>query len=103
MFYKATILSATVTYGVSASGEIRITGLPLPAVSSNDGGMMLDNNTPLTYPAGITDVRAVTASGQNYLRLSGLRSGNVALAFTTTNLVSGSTFNLTLIGNYKVA
>lgn len=84
-----------------ASGEIRIAGLPYAAFSDNDGGWLTDNNAALSYPAGTLDARAVSVSGQSYLRLTGLRTAATPTLFTMANLTTALATAVSAMGFYR--
>lgn len=94
------ILTSSFTY-TTASGNLRVSGLPFAAgASSNDGG-------PLTAFRGIsmanyTQFCALTQNNQTYLIFQGSGQGQTNTTLTTTQVPSGGTVSLKMAFAYEI-
>lgn len=85
----------------TASGSLRITGLPFTAVGFS--ALLVDSlNAPFTWPSGRTMVSASAINGQKYCEVYGYGSGVNAAPFTTAHLTSGQSHHIKLCGAVRV-
>lgn len=100
--YTLEVKAASLTY-TTASGSVRIGGLPFAGGSGSGAYMAVAENasTAITYAAGCTQLIAYTAGGVSYIRLDTQGSGTAATAVTHAHLVSGALPDLFITGNYE--
>jgi hypothetical protein len=96
-------LNFTPTY-TTATGAVRIGGLPLAAVASaNPSDFVLTDITAFNWPASRTQLVPVANSGQSYITIQALGSGVSPSELAITDKASGSGAILRIRGRYRVA
>lgn len=84
------ILSATPTF-TTASGALRIAGLPNAAIHMGWGACLFQAST---FPTGTTTIALQTQAAQTYMQVIANGSGVATANFTTTQCTSGATLNI---------
>lgn len=95
-------LSFTPTY-TTASGQLRIAGLPFTAGSLSTGYQVtaVNSGTGLTYPASCTTITGRVMNGTTYAQLVGSGSGAATAFLSTTQCSSGGSYIIQLGGSYE--
>jgi hypothetical protein len=94
-------ITFTPTFGGTASGEIRLTGLPIAASSSVDAYLTnAIHGGGVTYGAGNTQINGLVSSGNTYATIITTGSAAALTTLSTTSIVSGVSIGFRLEGFY---
>ena len=100
--YNIDLDLSTLTLG-TASGELRITGLPFAAASGDDApGTLGFHSAVLTYAASRTYVTPYVVSGQSYIHIAQHGTGVASSDMTVSQVTGGSGIRLQIAGQYRV-
>jgi hypothetical protein len=93
----------------TASGGIRISGLPFNGVSANSGWGMAyqfctfgSSSTAITWPAGVTQVVGRIPAQSSYIQLVGMGSATTAVFLGTTHFPTGVAQTVEINGTYEI-
>lgn len=102
VFFSLDLDVSTVTLG-TASGALRISGLPTAAVTGDDIACTLCNHSSgVTYSASRTWITPIVVGGQSYVQFYQNGSALAATDLTATNITSGGALRLQISGSYSV-
>lgn len=96
-------ITFTPTYS-TASGNLRITGLPFVAESNTVEGLLSPRtiSSSVTWPSSATQLFANVVSGQSYCNVVGHKSAGSTATLAITGLTSGVATTLRFTGRYRV-
>lgn len=100
MYYISFAVDFTPTY-TTASGALRIEGLPATIGAVYGAIPVTAITSTLTFPAGVTAIYAYPPNA-TYLTIIGLGSATANVTFTTTQFVSGVAYRLYGAGMFLI-
>lgn len=100
VFYAFEIITSTFTHS-TASGNLRISGLPLTVGSPGHGQPGAVSWQGITK-AGYTDIASFPAAGQTYMQFFASASGSNVSAVTAANMPTAGTVDISASGFYIV-
>jgi len=99
VFFSATFTPTFTT----ASGSLRLLGLPFVVNVTPAGGMVCANSSAgITYSSGYTQLVGYGEAGASYLRVREMGSTKNGSRLAITSMVSGVENSLTVVGSYIV-
>jgi len=87
-------LVGTPTY-TTASGNLRITGLPSIVQSTINGGGRFNSTSAFPYPSGTTMVAPAYIAGTDYIEVNAFGNNVANAKLTTTQVLTGVSFSVT--------
>lgn len=101
VFFDLQVSASTWTHS-TASGNLRIGGLPFTAAADTLARWAAHVASSHTWPASVSQVMAIAVQSAAYLELRGAGSGIGSTALTSTHFATGSEPNILITGYFRV-